>query len=267
MDTARVASIGWPPLRRDFVTSLLVSGLAAFGAVVLLLLVRRMAGALVQPLGGLPLVGVAALSMALAAGWRLGWQARCRRQSPWDLMVPVLPGFALFMLLCVLSLPGTKSWGLMLTWLAFFTSEAAWWWAAYSANKEPTGRPIPSQTLVAEPAAELRVGSGPEILPSDVFQQITRYRDGEQERIAVLLRPAFAIGQRVAVAHISFCPPLGGIPDLAAEATEGPDATVTITNVQTFGLRLEIRLEEPADERCDVMVELAGPVVNVCNGY
>ena len=34
--------------------------------------------------------------------------------------------------------------------------------------------------------------------------------------------------------------------------------TVTITNPQTFGARLEVRLDEPVDEACTVVVEVEG---------
>ena len=265
MESTRAVNVVGPALRRDLITALLTSGLLAFALVVFLLLVRRIAGALVDPLGGFSLVGVVGFGLALTAGWRLGWQACGRRQSSWDLIAPAIPGFALFMLLCVLSHPGTASWALMLTWLAFFTCEAAWWWAAYSANRQPAVRRMASQTGIAEPAEEVEVGRGQFAMSSDVFQQITRSREGDQERVAVMIRTSFAVGQRVAVAHVAFCPPLEGIPNIASEVTNGPDATITLTNIQCYGLRLEVRLEEPAEEACTIVVEVAGQVANPSN--
>lgn len=263
MESARAVNGVWPAPRRDLLTALLIGGLAAFALVVFLLLVRRTAGALVQPLEGLSLVGVVGFGLALTSGWRLGWQACGKRQSSWELIAPAIPGGAFFLLLCVLSLPGTASWALMLTWLSFFTCEAAWWWAAYSVNRRPAPPPLTVQTRVSELATDEHAELSRESSPSgDVVQQITRIRDGEQERIAVLLRTAFAVGQRVAVAHVAFCPPLSGNPDFAAETTDGPDATVVLTNIQSFGLRLEVRLEEPAEMVCYVVVEVAGQVVN-----
>ncbi|MFN0019127.1 MAG: hypothetical protein ACKVP0_12760 [Pirellulaceae bacterium] len=258
METASFASIAWPPLRRDFVTAFLTSALTAFGAVVLVLLVRRIAGALVQPLSGLSLMGVAGLGLMLKTGWRLAWRARGNRQSSLDLIAPVLPGIGMFVLLSVLSLPATPNWALMLTWLAFFTSEAVWWWTSYAAHNRPiAGR---SQVVTARRTELVEVDSLRGTLLGEIFQQITRCRDGEVERVMVLLRTPFAVGQRVAVTHVAFCPPLDDIPDLAAEVTDGPDATVTLTNIQSFGLRLEVRLEEPADEACAIVVEVAGHV-------
>lgn len=261
MESARIANLSWLGLRRDLLTALLASGLAAFALVVLLLLARRMAGALVQPLGGFSLVGIVGLGLLLTAGWRLGWQARGKPIGSWALAAPVLPGIALFLLLCVLSLPGTTNWALMLTWLAFFSAEAAWWWTAYSSQR-PTAAPrsVPSESAVGQRTARPMIASDQGSLPENVFQQITRSREADQERVAVMLRIPFAAGQRMEVAHVAFCPPLSGIPELAAEATDGPSATVTITKPKSFGARLEVRLEEAAEEACTVVVEAEGCV-------
>ncbi len=260
MESARIANVAWPALRKDLLTALLASGLAAFAVVVLLLLARRMAGALVQPLGGFFLVGVVGLGLLLAVGWRLGWQARGRHATSLALVALALPGVALFMLLCVLSLPGTASWALMLTWLAFLAGEAAWWWAAYSSQRPIAPRRFvpPAASVVAERPAPDGIENEHGSLTENVFQQITRFRDAEQERVAFMLRIPFAAGQRMAVAHVSFCPPLCGIPEFAADATDGPSATVAITNPQSFGARLEVRLEEPAEVAGTVVVEAEG---------
>ena len=81
MESARIANVPWPAPRKDLLTALLASGLAAFALVVLLLLARRIAGALVQPLGGFSLVGIVGLGLLLAVGWRLGgaWGGTCNQ--------------------------------------------------------------------------------------------------------------------------------------------------------------------------------------------
>ncbi len=261
MESARTGEVPWPAIRRDLLTALLASGLAAFSAVVLLLLARRIAGALVHPLAGFALIGVGGLGLLVTLGWRLGWQARGQRASPFELIAPVFPGIALFTLLSVLSLPGTANWALMLTWLAFLTGEAAWWWAAYSSQRpRVVNRSIPANGPQAASFSALRDDTADQegSLPQAVFQQITRSREGEQEHIAVMLRIPFAAGQRTAVTHVAFCPPLEKIPVLAVEVADGPEATVAITNPQTFGTRLEVRLAEPAEDACEVVVEISG---------
>lgn len=258
MESARAVNASWPSLRRDLLTALLVSGLAAFAFVVVLLLTRRVTGALVQPLGGLSLVGVAGLGLTLVGAWRLGWQATGSRETFLAPAAPVLPGVALFLLLCALSLPGTANWALMLSWLAFFICEAAWWWAAYSANQQRVARRAASPWIPAETTAAAETEDCDELADGNVFQQITRSHEGELERISARLRLDFSVGQRVVVTHIAFCPPLAAVPELEAEVTDGPDASVSLTNVQTFGLRMEVRLSEPMDEPCSVTIDVAG---------
>jgi hypothetical protein len=257
MESARFLPVAHPGLRRDLLTALLISGLAAAGVVVVTLLVRRTAGAFEHPLGGFSLLAVTGLGLLLATGWRMGWLARGNRQSTLSLMALAVPGFAAFLMLCVLSLPGTASWALMLTWLAFFTAEAVWWWLAYAALRPPiTRRPIQPGMVTELVAGETEIAGAS--LPSEVFQQVTRTRERDKEQIAVSIRVAFAAGQRVAVEHVAFCPPLLKTPKLAAEVLDGPDATVSLTSIQPYGIRVEIRLEEPTDEACEVLVEVRG---------
>lgn len=257
MESARIIPFAHPGLRRDLLTALLISGLAAAGVVVVTLLVRRAAGAFVQPLGGFSLLAVAGLGLLLAAGWRMGWLARGEQQSTLSLMALAVPGFAAFLMLCVLSLPGTANWALMLTWLGFFTAEAVWWWLAYAALRPSVTRSANRPSMVTEfVAGETEIAEAP--LPSEVFQQVTRTREGDKEQIAVSIRVAFAAGQRIAVEHVAFCPPLLKTPKLAAEVLDGAVAAVSLTSIQPFGIRLEVRLEEPTDEACEVLVEVRG---------
>ena len=257
MESARVLNVDHAGLRRDLLTALLIGALGAAGLVVMTLLARRVAGGLVQPLGGFSMVAVTALGLLLATGWRKGWLARGKQESTLSLLALAIPGFAAFLMLCVLSLPGTANWALMLSWLGFFTAEAVWWWLAYLELRPPVARsPVQPSNVTQVVPGETELAEAP--LSHEVFQQITRTREGDAERIAVSLRVSFAAGQRVAVEHVAFCPPLRGIPKLAAEALDGPSATVSLTSIQPFGIRLEIRLDEPADEGCEVLVEVSG---------
>ena len=286
MESVRILEGRSHALRKEFFTALLASGLCAFLLVAVILLMRRLAGALVQPLGGISLLAVASCGVLLAFGWRAGWVIKGRaeavplrqlmRREFWRTPVPTrgrnsltalplaIPGMAVFMLLCVLSLPGTPGWALMLTWLGFLVCETGWWWLAYLGTKTPhVARPTEARSaaaILAPPAMtaldEEEIEEVP--LPDSVFQQVTRSRDGDLERIAAHLRVEFAAGQRLAVAHVAFCPPLATIPDVAVEVTDGPDAAVNLTLIQPFGLRLEVRLEEPLDEPCEVTMEIIG---------
>ena len=263
MESARVLNVDHAGVRRDLLTALLIGALGAAGLVVMTLLARRAAGGLVQPLGGFSLVAVTALGLLLATGWRWGWSVRGIKESTLSLLALAIPGIAAFLLLCVLSLPGTANWALMLSWLAFFTGEAVWWWQAYLSLQTPARRSVPPSVATV---AVSEVDNVEAPLPYEVFQQITRTRAGDEERIAVSLRVSFAAGQRVAVEHVAFCPPLRGMPRLAAELLDGLDATVSLTSVQPFGFRLEVRLNESPDEATEVLVEVSGGVPGVSGG-
>lgn len=257
MESVRFLPAAHPGLRRDLLTALLISSLSAAGLVVVTLLVRRAAGAFVLPLGGFSLLAVMGIGLLLAAGWRMGWLARGEQHSTPSLMALAIPGFAAFLMLCVLSLPGTASWALMLTWLGFFTAEAVWWWLAYAALRPSVTGSATRPSMVTElVAGETEIAEAP--LPREVFQQVTRRREEDKELIAVSIRVAFAAGQRIAVEHVAFCPPLLKTPKLAAEVLDGPNAAVSLTNIQPFGIRAEVRLEERADEACEVLVEVHG---------
>jgi hypothetical protein len=89
-----------------------------------------------------------------------------------------------------------------------------------------------------------------------ITQHLTRVRDDAgAESIRGTLRADFIPGQRHATLHVGFCPPLPTLPKIAAEPIDGPDATVKIVQAFAHGARLDIRLEDPADEPCHVSIE------------
>jgi hypothetical protein len=92
--------------------------------------------------------------------------------------------------------------------------------------------------------------------PEHITQQLTRVRDESgAETIRGTLRADFIPGQRHATLHVGFCPPLAALPKIAAEPTDGPDATIKIVQAFAHGARLDVRLEDPADEPCSVLIE------------
>jgi hypothetical protein len=97
-----------------------------------------------------------------------------------------------------------------------------------------------------------------EALPDSVLQVVRRIRDDEgRESIAAILRAEFAAGQRHAILHVGFCPPLSHLPLVEVEAGAGPEAEVRVVQAFAHGARLELRLAEPAEEACSVLVEVS----------
>ncbi|NCY03168.1 MAG: hypothetical protein EBX36_09745, partial [Planctomycetia bacterium] len=68
-------------------------------------------------------------------------------------------------------------------------------------------------------------------------------------------------GARTGWAHVGFCPPLAALPmvDVTTDY-DGVEAVVSAAEVLPWGVRIECRLDEPADEAIEIPVDfLARP--------
>jgi hypothetical protein len=91
----------------------------------------------------------------------------------------------------------------------------------------------------------------------NVLQRVVRVR-GEDgcETIHATLRAEFVAGQRQATLHFGFCPPLARLPVIEVETVDGPEAELKVGAAYCHGARVEVRLSEPAEESCSVLVEM-----------
>ena len=80
-----------------------------------------------------------------------------------------------------------------------------------------------------------------EALSSDVTQWLTRSLTADGEIVEGGIRIEFAEGQRDATVHVSFCPPLGGVPDVTTEDLDGSDLEIRVSAAFPFGARLTAR--------------------------
>jgi hypothetical protein len=276
--------------------------LASFLALSLALLLRRLSGALVQPLGGVAIV-VAGAACGAAAGvvrwivWCLETpgSVRIRRTAAELPHAPVvepsteysvlstsrlpraatdvsvctgilitlfsLPGLASILLLTALTLPGTSARAIFGAWFLLLTGEAASWLVFYGVLKKagvPWREPAAPQ-LAQHGAAD----ETPEAeVPAGLMQRITRVREGGRESIHALVSGDVPRGDRLTVIHIAFCPPLDAAPELTAHVIDADDAEVRITQAETFGTRIEVRLSKAAEEGRNVVVEVLGRVID-----
>jgi hypothetical protein len=112
---------------------------------------------------------------------------------------------------------------------------------------------LPLDVLDADPEAD----DGPTD-DAVLLQELFRRRDAEGvESVHGRLWAEFVAGQRHATLHAGFCPPLDGPPEVEAELADGPEGTVRVVQALTHGVRLEVRLAEPAEEACEAAVELS----------
>jgi hypothetical protein len=65
----------------------------------------------------------------------------------------------------------------------------------------------------------------------------------------------FAPDERTTSLHVAFCPPFARLPEVEAEAVNGPDVSVHVAQVLHNGARIEVRLQQAAAERINVSLE------------
>lgn len=115
------------------------------------------------------------------------------------------------------------------------------------ATNEPQERPLLR-------AAELATA---EIDEAGFLQQQTRRRTAAGgERVSGTVVVSFAVGDRIAIAHVGFCPPFPETPTVQlTTAYDELDAVVTPGEVLPWGIRVECRLEEAAEDPFDIPVD------------
>jgi hypothetical protein len=236
---------------------------------VLVLIARRLAGALVEPL---PLAGwlSIALVVALWLRWFDGWLAE-KPAAPaerWLASVWLAPVMALVAAL-VLWLPGTR----VIAPISFIAIVALGGAGSNLLGRllaRPASRParIPislgddtSPTDLSESHSDAEVDEESEVgssLAPAIIQQLVRRREpGETESLRGSLRTEFAVGQRTASAHVAICPPFESAPRCQAAVAAGPAAEVRVATALPFGVRFEIKLAQAAIEPGSVVVEFA----------
>jgi hypothetical protein len=257
---------------RQLLTALAHTAAVLFALLAVHLIIRRLSGALVQPLGGPAIIGVAIALAASAAALRV-WltseqfvlstqysvlRTRQARGSPSQsgFVFPSLwiaPGIAMLLVLATLTIPGTPHWGTAVAWIALLGSEAASWLAFLNPSIVRTR----NSTVVRATDTTQQDADEPE-LPAGLVQQMTRVRQDEGESIQALVHCQFATGDRFSVAHLAFCPPLATPPKLTAHALDHSTAEVRITHSETFGARIEVRVPRGEDAAQGVVVEVLG---------
>jgi hypothetical protein len=70
-----------------------------------------------------------------------------------------------------------------------------------------------------------------------------------------VLRADVSVGERTSSLHVAFCPPLAAAPTLQCEQIDGPAATITIGEVQSYGARIDVRLLRTASQPATIAVE------------
>lgn len=81
--------------------------------------------------------------------------------------------------------------------------------------------------------------------------------DGAGETIEGVVMAEFAAGQKTAVVHLSFVPPLAAIPEIECEPPAAADVRLRTASVQTYGARIEARRGESIESEARIEIAYA----------
>ncbi len=245
---------------------------AIFAAIGGLFLIRRLTGALNADLPPRSMLLLALAAAAMLASSRIAWRRNFPLETPEDLSTTdrVLgwsSSAALVLLAIGSCYPGnqTTDWFI---WLPLVIADQFW-----RQNFFDAGEPwVPSEEdeieLLASPTLAFTNTPKEENraeTPTDknIVQQIFREQDAQGHDIIYgTVRADFVAGQRTAVVHIGFCPPLAYLPEIEAETLPGPllqnsPAKIKIVQALAHGTRLDIRLPAAAADNGQLWIDLA----------
>ena len=242
-----------------------------------MLLARRIAGELRQPIRGEVLIALGLVAAGLASLLRLARVSSPASPPDWRDRAGRLfaPGLCVLFFGTAVSLPGTPAWALSVFWCTLLVAESMWWYFAaglsYPVIRWPQRRrvvavksgqsPLPAgfRKLGIDAADMIELTDEEEeiepSLPARVTQQFTRLNSEPAGELLVgLVRAGFAGGERSQNVHLAFCPPFEGTPALHAEQIEGPSVSIKAAQVESYGARLELKLAARADASESVII-------------
>jgi hypothetical protein len=239
----------------------LVALLAAIG---LLITGRRLVGALANELPRDAMLLTAVVITAIVAFARIAWRRAFPLRSDgtseltWgDQLVGW--GSSLGLLLaavgCCFPAYRTSDW---LIWLPMLVADQLWRQSFFDAG-QPKLRLAAGTDDVSDETSTVRFpGVADEPQQNQIVQQLYRVRDGGGgEIIYGTLRADFQTGQRTAVLHVGFCPPLPYLPEIEAAALPGSDARLKVAQALAHGARLDVRLPVAPTEDRHVWIDMA----------
>lgn len=243
--------------RADAMRAGVILGAVVLGAIGLLLLARRASGSISTELDVASLTATLALAAVVVFGGRFVWDRLRQGVATRFDGVFAWFGTAALLLLCLgAAWPSSQSWA----WLLWLPLVGADWYSrtwflrqreAYPGFEvERSGNP-PLSPPFEEAELETEDDDG-----ASVLQVVRRVRNADGvESVRGTLQAEFIAGQRHATLYVGFCPQLARLPDLEAEVVDGPDASLKVVQAFAHGARLDVRLSEPAEEPCSVVVE------------
>jgi hypothetical protein len=249
--TSATSSPAWPNC--GFQTFSLAVGMVTplIGLCGLLLVARRLAGALTQqlPVHLLLLTATSAVATVIAARLVGSRNPGIRRNQLLAALLGWGGSLALLLLAIGCSFPGPRllDW---LVWVPLLVLEQ------FSRHGFAENRRREKLRLAPPTVAKRERDQEPVL--TDRLQEIFRVREPDgTEAIYASLRAEFQPGQRHATVFLGFCPPLGHVPAIEAVTCEGPPAELKVVQVLPHGARIDVRLASNPQESTIVVIDLA----------
>lgn len=194
--------------------TVVASSFALVASAGLLLCVRRLGGALAEPLAPAALVPVAACLASAALVFRGVFASAVVRVRD-RVFLWAMPSIALALWALGLTLPGSGAWGMAL-FCGILLVEEGWSWGRFrgqlSATPSPAAAPSPAPTMSGriDLLQADRIHHVADEMPEydeAVSQHVVRRRDESGEVLQGWVRVEFLPAQRIAAAHLAICPP------------------------------------------------------------
>ena len=223
-------------LSRDWLRIVGITMCACQAMVALVVLGRWVAGALTRGLGPLQ----ACLVATLAAGLSVAAYLALRRSgTPAEPRAALIAAFApaLSLGLLLISSGSLAAVGYATVLVAVCAG------VAFVVESGPNSRHDSQASIARRSAGDLaHGGDGP-----PVVQWMSRRQEtAGVETVEGSMQVAFAAGERQQVLHLSFCPPLPGVPTVECEVLDEAPVDVRVGAAHPYGARIEARREGEA---------------------
>jgi hypothetical protein len=226
--------------------------------VAVLLLWRRLAGALTVPAHSAALLAVclAAAVLSLLVG-----RMPLSRSQTW------INGAGPLALAAVLTFPASGWPVCVMLWLVAAVPLAGVLSGTLTLPRiSPASEGPPNENPASGRSSAVRQvpESGETALDCDVVQQLTRAVDAAgRDTLVGQVRVTFEPGARSQRAHVAFCPPFATVPTIALERNDPSGPQVRIGQVLTQGVRFDLKRRSGSDlgEEVEIRFQAAAPSV------
>ncbi len=287
MPSNYLQGITWQLRARPLVAFVLLSILVLLLSIGALIVSRRFVGALTHELPRDTMFLTALGATAVLAWLRIAWRRNfplgfpldnsAKYSNPPESLNDSSPGstigishldqaigwgsclaLALLALGCCYPANRNSDW---LIWLPLLVADQLWRQNFFDAGT-PTAQPFkspakPSASAPANPTGLAEVGPSSDVSHNIVQQLFRVLEDQGQEVVYGTLRADFDAGQRTAVIHVGFCPPLGYLPEIEAESLPDQPTRIKVVQALSHGVRLDVRRTAPFDQQSCVWIDMA----------